>query len=79
MAGARSTLFKSNRSQAVRLPKGVAFPEGVREVEITKVGESRIITPVGRRWSDWFLHGPRVSDDFMSERDDPPPEEREPL
>jgi antitoxin VapB len=76
---ARSTVFKSNRSQAVRLPKAVAFPDGVREVEIIKVGESRIIAPVGRRWSDFFLHGPRVSDDFMTERDDPPPEEREPL
>lgn len=76
---ARSTVFKTNRSQAVRLPKAVAFPEEVREVEIIKVGDSRIITPVGRRWSDFFLHGPRVSDDFMTERDDPPPEEREPL
>ncbi len=76
---ARSTVFKSNRSQAVRLPKAVAFPEGVREVEIIKVGESRIITPAGRRWSDFFLSGPRASEDFMTERDDPPPEEREPL
>jgi antitoxin VapB len=76
---ARSTVFMTNRSQAVRLPKAVAFPEGVREVEIIAVGDSRIITPLGRRWSDFFLHGPRVSDDFMTERDDPPPEEREPL
>ena len=76
---ARSTVFMTNRSQAVRLPKAVAFPEGVRAVEIIAVGDSRIITPLGRRWSDFFLHGPRVSDDFMTERDDPPPEEREPL
>ena len=26
MSMTRTTLFKSNRSQAVRLPKGVAFP-----------------------------------------------------
>lgn len=76
---ARSKVFMTNRSQAVRLPKAVSFPEGVREVEIIKVGDSRIITPVGRRWSDFFLYGPRVSDDFMTERDDPLPEEREPL
>ena len=76
---ARSKLFMTNRSQAVRLPKEVAFPEGVREVEITEIGNSRLITPVGQSWSEWFLHGPRVSDDFMTERDDPPPEEREPL
>jgi len=29
---ASTTLFRSNRSQAVRLPKDVAFPEGVRDV-----------------------------------------------
>lgn len=74
---ARSTVFKTNRTQAVRLPKAMAFPEGVREVEIVRAGNSRIITPVGRRWDDFFLNGPVVSDDFMTERDDPPPEERE--
>jgi antitoxin VapB len=76
---ARSTIFLSNRSQAVRLPKEVAFPAEVRLVEIVKVGERRIITPAGKRWDDFFLDGPKVSDDFMSERVDPPPEEREPL
>jgi antitoxin VapB len=76
---ARSKVFITNRSQAVRLPKAMAFPGEVREVEIIKAGNSRIITPVGQRWTDFFLHGPRVSEDFMTERDDPPPEEREPL
>ena len=76
---ARSTVFTNNRTQAVRLPKAVAFPQGVREVEIIKVGNSRVITPIGRRWEDFFLHGPRVTDDFMRDRSDPAPEEREPL
>ena len=76
---ARSTVFKTNRSQAVRLPKAVAFPDGVHEVEIIKVGQSRIITPLGRRWEDFFANGPPVSDDFMAGRDDLPPQEREPL
>ena len=76
---ARSTLFRSNRTQAVRLPKAVAFPETVREVEVLKVGNARIITPVGQSWSEWFLHGPRVSDDFMNEREQPPADERDPL
>jgi antitoxin VapB len=76
---ARSTVFTNNRTQAVRLPKAVAFPEDVREVEVIKIGNSRVISPIGRRWDDFFLHGPRVSDDFMTERVDPPPQEREPL
>ncbi len=76
---ARSTVFTSNRSQAVRLPKAVAFPEGVHQVEIIRLGNSRLITPVGRRWEEFFVDGPRVSEDFMSERDQPPVQEREAL
>lgn len=76
---ARSTVFKTNRSQAVRLPKSVAFPEGVHQVEIIKTGHSRVISPVGKRWVDLFERGPRVSDDFMTERDQLPVDEREPF
>ncbi len=74
---ARSRIIKSGRTQAVRLPKAVAFPDDVREVEIFKIGETRVISPIGRRWDDYFLRGPRVSDDFMVERVDPPPQKRE--
>lgn len=75
---ARSTVFKTNRTQAVRLPKAVAFPEGVRDVEIIVVGRNRIISPVGHRW-DAFFNGPRATEDFMTDREQPPPQEREPL
>jgi antitoxin VapB len=74
---ANSTVFTSNRSQAVRLPKAVAFPEDVHLVDVLKIGRSRIIVPQGQRWDDLFLNGPRVSDDFMSEREQPAAEERE--
>ncbi|HSX75317.1 MAG TPA: type II toxin-antitoxin system VapB family antitoxin [Shinella sp.] len=76
---ASSTVFTSNRSQAVRLPKAVAFPEGVHQVDILRIGRSRIIVPQGQRWDDLFLNGPRASDDFMSEREQPFAEEREPF
>jgi antitoxin VapB len=75
----RSTVFTTNRSQAVRLPKAVAFPENVHQVDIVKIGHSRLVSPVGRRWDDLFTTGPRASEDFMSERGQPPAEEREPL
>ena len=74
---ARSTVFKTNKTQAVRLPKAVAFPENVREVEIIKRGQTRIITPTGKRWDDFFLNGPRVSDDFLTDRNQPPMQEHE--
>jgi len=75
----RLTVFKSNRSQAVRLPKPVAFPDDVHQVEIIKLGNSRLISPVGHRWDDLFASGPHASQDFMSTREQPPAEEREPL
>jgi antitoxin VapB len=56
----------------------VALPESVRQVEIVKVGRSRLISPAGHSW-DEFFEAPRVSEDFMTERDQPPPEVREAL
>jgi len=76
---ASSTVFTSNRSQAVRLPKAVAFPDDVHQVDILRIGHSRVIVPKGRRWDDWFLNGPGVSADFMIDREQPAAEEREPL
>jgi antitoxin VapB len=51
----------------------------VRQVEIIRLGNSRLITPDGRRWDEFFVDGPRVCEDFMNERDQPPVQEREPL
>ncbi len=66
----RSTVFKTNRSRAVRLPKAVALPDSVREVEIVSLGHTRIISPAGRSW-DAFFNGPLASEDFMIEREQP--------
>jgi antitoxin VapB len=74
-----TVIFKTNQTQAVRLPKDVAFPESVREVEIVKVGNSRVISPVGQRWDSFFAAGPHVTGDFLLERDQGAFDEREPL
>lgn len=66
---AETTIFKSNRSQAVRLPKDVAFPEGVKRVIVRKVGKSRIITPVDALWDDLFAQLP--CKDFVEPEDLP--------
>ncbi len=50
----RTTLFQSNRSQAVRLPKDVAFPDGIREVTILREGRGRVIVPANAVWDDFF-------------------------
>ena len=46
-------------------------------VDILKIGRSRVIVPQGKRWDDLFLAGPRASEDFLSERNQPAAEERE--
>lgn len=58
---AKTKLFMSNRSQAVRLPKDVAFPEGVSEVRVIVEGKSRRIVPVDALWEDFFS-SPGIAD-----------------
>ncbi|NYT25164.1 antitoxin [Alcaligenaceae bacterium] len=72
----RSTIFMNNRSQAVRLPKALALPDDVKQVEIIAIGHTRIIAPVDSAWDSWF-DGPGVSDDFMEERHQPEDQKRE--
>ncbi len=74
----QTKLFKSNKTQAVRLPKPVALPDNVKEVSIIAIGNTRLITPVDLSWDVWFDED-KVTDDFMLERDQPMPQEREPL
>ncbi len=69
----RTTLFQSNRTQAVRLPKDVAFPDGVKEVAILRDGARRIIVPSESVWDDFF-DSPGID---IGEREQPPIQERE--
>jgi antitoxin VapB len=69
----RTTLFQSNRSQAVRLPKDVAFPQGVRSVTVLRDGKRRVIVPSDATWDDFF-DAPGVD---LGERDQLPLQERE--
>ena len=73
-----ATVFMIDKSQAIRLPKAVALPENVKRVRIIKLDQARLITPVDAVW-DSFFDGPRASGDFMSERAQPPMQEREGL
>jgi len=72
-------IFRSNKTQAVRLPRTVAFPGEVSEVEIIAIGSSRLICPVGHRWDTFFSREAKVSDDFLAQRDQGVVEDREPL
>ncbi len=72
----QTKVFKSNQSQAVRLPKAVAFSDSVKEVVIVAIGNTRVIAPAEQSWNDWF-EAPPASSDFMEERNQPDPQKRE--
>ncbi len=63
----QTTLFLSNRSQALRLPKAVAFDDSVREVTIVRDGPRRIIMPSDAVWDDFF-EAPRAD---LGDREQP--------
>lgn len=67
---ATGTVFINNRTQAVRLPAELRLPEGVKQVNIRKVGRDRVISPIGETWDSFFTAEPAltVTEDFMAER-----------
>ena len=42
-------VFKSGNSLAVRIPKELAFPADVQEVEIERIGNTLVLQPVERQ------------------------------
>ncbi|MDZ3993958.1 type II toxin-antitoxin system VapB family antitoxin [Pseudomonas sp. Teo4] len=66
----QGAVFKSNRSQVIRLPKTVALPDDITRVDIVAVGRTRIITPAGESWDSWF-DGEDASPDYMASREQP--------
>lgn len=71
-----ANIFITNQTQAVRLPKAVAFPDDVKQVEVRVVGNTRILSPVGSAW-DYFFDHVEVPTDFMNEREQPIAQDRE--
>ena len=73
------SVFKNNRTQAVRLPAESRFPENVKKVVVRVVGQDRILSPLTNTWDSFFLSEDGVSDDFMTERASQDQSEREPF
>lgn len=63
-----TTAFINNRSQAIRLPAELRFPDQVKQVDVGARGCERIIAPLGQTWDSFFLEGPQAADDFLEER-----------
>lgn len=63
-----ASLFKNGKNQAVRLPKEFEF-DGVTEVEISKEGESIVLTPKRKSWIS-LLETEIADTDFLVDRPD---------
>ena len=68
-------IFMNGRSQAVRLPKEYRF--NTDEVYITKQGSKVIISEKQPTWDEFFDCKSVFDDDFLKERLDTQPQERD--
>ena len=72
-------IFSNGRSQAVRLP--LEFRFDCKEVYIEKQGDAVILRPkpdnLSERWRIFFESTDPFPDDFLANRGDTPPQERE--
>ena len=75
MSTATAKLFMNGQSQAVRLPKEFRF-EG-KEVYIQKIGNKIILSDKKQSWNQFFNEDSVFDDDFLSQRDNDEPQERD--
>jgi len=68
-------IFMNGRSQAVRLPKEYRF--NTDEVYITKQGNNIIISEKEPTWDEFFDSKSVFGKDFLQERHDEQPQERD--
>ena len=68
-------LFMNNRSQAVRLPKEFQFQ--AKEVYIRKEGSDVILSSRPGTWAEYLDRPTSASEEFMTNVEDLPQQERE--
>jgi len=77
MKRAIAKVFRTGRSQAVRIPKDFRFK--CDEVYIERDGERVVLTPRPRSWKEYFARARRFTADFPDHIPDPPAEPVEPF
>ena len=55
------------------------FADHIKEVRIRRQGGGLLISPIKPDWASFFALDVDVPDDFLSDREDLPPQSREPL
>lgn len=70
-------VFSNGRSQAVRLPKALRFKTD--EVYIRQMGDDIVLSAKKPSWADFFSQTSAFAEDFLAQRDNAPPQQREPF
>ena len=73
------SVFINNRTQSVRLPADMRFPDGIKKVSVRAVGADRVLSPIDHTWDSFFASAESVTDDFMEDRATQEQPEREAL
>ena len=68
-------VFMNGRSQAVRLPKEFRFD--CDEVYVERQGDAVVLTAKKPSWDEFFAAASVFGEDFLADRDDLPPQERD--
>lgn len=61
----KTKIFRNGHSQAVRIPKDLAYERWNMEMEIERIGDEIRIRPAKRRLSGLLRSFSRISSDFM--------------
>jgi antitoxin VapB len=67
-------IFQNGRSQAVRLPKECRFRG--KQVYVRKYGEDVVLSSKPFSWTEFFEQPSAFGEDFLSIRDNAPPQDR---
>ena len=68
-------IFMNGRSQAIRLPKEFRFDGD--EVYVRRIGADVVISSKKPTWDEFFNQKSVFCDDFLSNREDSAPQERD--
>ena len=71
----KAKIFMNGRSQAVRLPKEFRFD--CDEVFVERQGDRVILSAKKPGWDEFFDSVPVFGSDFLSDREDLPPQDRD--
>jgi antitoxin VapB len=72
----RARISHHQGQQSIQLPKSVELPAAVQSVEVIRLGPGQLLVTEETGWDSWF-DAPGVTEDFLMERQQPVPQERQ--